>query len=170
MPAFCRMLAATLTLVRRAPSICHSVQAVAGGQLRRLEGEEEREAFQFELQFGAGGKNAPQYVGRDAIASGVSLGDDASGAGLEAENHRDADETFFADEADFHAFAVGLDIQDGGHAVIEEIYGVNDGARFVHDLVQAKADELQGRKDVGAFLASDMLENEVPEGWLSVAG
>lgn len=110
-----------------------------------------------------------QYVGRDAVGGGVSLGDDAGGAGLEAEDDWDADETFFADEADFNAFTVGLHIEDGGHPVIEEIDGVNDGAGFVHDLVQAKADEFEGREDMGAFLASDVLEDQVPEGLLPVA-
>jgi hypothetical protein len=64
-----------------------------------------------------------------------------------------ADETFFPNQADFYAFAIGLESEDGFQSGIDEIGRPDLLASFVKNRMQLQPNKLQRGKEDFIFIA-----------------
>jgi hypothetical protein len=95
-----KSLAANSLVAHQQPtceSLLYVMQAVASGELRRLDTQDHGIALQFPFERRALRKKISQNADIDAIRGSIPLRDDSEGAGFKPKNYRKTYETFFSD-------------------------------------------------------------------------
>ena len=85
----------------------------------------------------------PQSLNLYSVRRAVALGNGAGGAAAESGDNRNADETFFPDQPDFHALPIRLHAENGLQSCIYKVSGFDLVPGFMQHGMKLQPHELQ---------------------------